>query len=144
VTFDGCVFVGNHYPNGVPGVGLRQLGLITMRSSAGGILNVTNSLFVHNEFVVTESNVRKSEKEKTRQSCLLPDDGWIHSNVPSPHVFLFCFVVVVVVVVVYTHTQAVRYLLDQRIGRQCTESVQQLFLFQYTTGWGIGLFGKYE
>jgi hypothetical protein len=74
VTFDGCVFVGNHYPSGVPGVGLRQLGLITMRSSAGGILNVTNSLFVNNEFVVTEYNVRKSEEEKTRQSCLLPDD----------------------------------------------------------------------
>jgi hypothetical protein len=63
VTFDGCVFVGNHYPSGVPGVGLRQLGLITMRSSAGGILNVTNSLFVHNEFVVTESNVRKKKKK---------------------------------------------------------------------------------
>jgi hypothetical protein len=61
VTFDNCVFVGNHYPGGVP-VGLRQLGVITMHSSAGGILNVTNSLFVNNEFVVSEYNVRKKKK----------------------------------------------------------------------------------
>jgi hypothetical protein len=50
VTFDRCVFASNIYPGGVP-VGLRQLGLINMRTSAGGVLTITNSLFVGNEFL---------------------------------------------------------------------------------------------
>jgi hypothetical protein len=50
VAFDRCVFASNIYPGGVP-VGLRQLGLINMRTSAGGVLTITNSLFVGNQFV---------------------------------------------------------------------------------------------
>jgi hypothetical protein len=101
VTFDQCVFVGNHYPGGVP-IGLRQLGVITMHSSAGGVLNVTNSLFVNNEFVVSEYNVSWNEETKNNTiMCGLPDDPLECAPHRMRHLFVF------VVFCCYTHTQAV-------------------------------------
>lgn len=55
VTFDQCLFEANRYPGGVP-FGLRQLGVINMRSSAGE-LHIENSVFRDNEFL-TDFDVR--------------------------------------------------------------------------------------